>query len=68
MDICTKEKNNQASAHVGARRQSSKKHLQLSLLARATHGAFDETVGVGLGGIHLGILAGVLNTLVPAEI
>lgn len=68
MDICTREKNNQASAHVGARRQSSKEHLQLSLWARATHGALDKTVGVGLGGVHLGILAGVLDTLVPAEI
>lgn len=63
-----RERYKQASAHVGARQQSSKKHLQLSLLARATNGALDETIGVGLGSVHLGILAGVLDTLVPAEI
>lgn len=44
------------------------KHLQLSLLASATNGAFDKTVGVGLGRVNLGILAGVLEALVPAEI
>lgn len=32
------------------------------------NGALDETVGVRLGSIHLGILAGVLGALVPAEV
>lgn len=31
-------------------------------------GALDETVGVGLGSVNLGVLAGVLGALVPAEI
>ena len=42
--------------------------LQLGLLAGAGHRALDEAVGAGLGGVHLGILAGVLEALVPAEV
>jgi len=37
-------------------------------LVGTADGALDETVGVRLGSIHLGILAGVLEALVPAEI
>lgn len=44
------------------------KRLQLGLGAGATNGALDQTVGVGLGSVNLGILAGVLEALVPAEI
>jgi len=42
--------------------------LQLGLLAGASHRALDEAVGPRLGGVHLGVLAGVLEALVPAEI
>lgn len=42
--------------------------LQSSLLASAAHSALDETIGVGLRGVHLGVLASVLETLVPAEV
>ena len=42
--------------------------LQLRLLVGAAHRALDETIGVRLGGVHLGILAGVLGTFVPAEV
>jgi hypothetical protein len=42
--------------------------LQAGLGAGAGHGALDETVGAGLRSVHLGVLAGVLDTLVPAEI
>ena len=37
-----------------------------SLLARDL--ALDETVGTRLGSKHLGVLAGVLEALVPAEV
>lgn len=71
MDICTQEKRC-ASASVGARRRSKKSqvdgHLQLSLLTGTANGALDKSVGIGLGRINLGILAGVLEALVPAEI
>lgn len=39
-----------------------------SLLAAPRHSALDETVGVGLRGIHFSILASVLQAFVPAEI
>lgn len=39
-----------------------------SLLARSRDAALDQTIRVGLRGIYFGILAGVLQTLVPAEI
>lgn len=41
--------------------------LQLGLLV-AGNGALDETVGAGLGGVDLGVLAGVLGALVPAKV
>jgi hypothetical protein len=41
--------------------------LQLRL-RRAADGALDQAVGVGLGCEHLGVLAGVLEALVPAEV
>lgn len=44
------------------------KHLQLSFLTGAANGALDKTVRVRLGRVNLGILAGVLESLVPAEI
>lgn len=43
------------------------KRLQTGLLA-AGHGALNETVRAGLRRVHLGVLAGVLETLVPAEV
>lgn len=43
------------------------KRLQAGLLA-AGHSALDETVRAGLRRVHLGVLASVLETLVPAEI
>jgi hypothetical protein len=47
---------------------NSGKHLQLSLRASTGNGALDKAVGVGLGRVDLGILAGVLEALVPAKI
>lgn len=44
------------------------KHSQLSLLASAANSALDKAVGVGLGRVNLGILAGVLEALVPTKI
>ena len=44
------------------------RYLQLGLGALASDGALDETVGVGLRGKHGGILASVLDSLVPAEV
>lgn len=44
------------------------RHLQLGLLAGAAHRALDETIGVGLWRVHLGVLAGVLGALVPVEV
>ncbi len=32
------------------------------------HCAFDETIGIRLGRIHLGILPGILQSVVPAEV
>lgn len=39
--------------------------LQFGLGALASDGALNETVGVSLGGENSGILAGILNVLVP---
>jgi hypothetical protein len=46
----------------------SGEHSQLSLLASAGNSALDKAVGIRLGRVNLGILAGVLEALVPAEI
>lgn len=45
---------------------SLKVGLRLETLAR--NGALDEAVRVGLGSVDLGVLAGVLETLMPGEI
>lgn len=42
--------------------------LQLSFLASAANSALNEAVRVRLGRVNLGILSGVLEALVPAEI
>jgi hypothetical protein len=65
MTLCT-EKQHARNSKFGHPRHG--KGLQAGLLAGAGHGALDETVGAGLGSIHLGVLAGVLGALVPAEI
>lgn len=64
MTLCT-EKKQARNSKLGHPRYGNA--LQTGLLA-AGHGALDETVGAGLRSVHLGILAGVLGTLVPAEI
>lgn len=64
MTLCT-GKQLARNSEVGQLRYG--KCLQTGLLATG-HGALDETVGAGLRGIHLGVLAGVLEALVPAEI
>lgn len=47
---------------------ATSRHLQPSLLSSTADSALDETIGVGLRGVDLGVLASVLETLVPAEI
>lgn len=44
------------------------KDLQLGLSTLANNGALDEPVRVGLRSVDLSILAGVLETLVPAQV
>ena len=34
----------------------------------STHGAFDQPIGIRLRGIDLGVLAGVLETMMPAQV
>lgn len=42
--------------------------LQLGLLARPCHRALDQTVRVGLRNVHFSVLAGVLESFVPAQV
>lgn len=42
--------------------------LQFGFQRRPSHGAFDQAVGIGLRSEHLGVLAGVLQSLVPVQI
>jgi hypothetical protein len=64
MTLCT-EKQHARNSELGNLRYG--KRLQTSLLATG-NGALDETVGTGLRSVDLGVLAGVLDALVPAEI
>lgn len=64
MTLCTR-KQHARNSELGNLRYG--KCLQTGLLATG-HGAFDETVGTGLRSVDLGVLAGVLDALVPAEI
>jgi hypothetical protein len=64
MTLCTR-KQHARNSELGNLRYG--KCLQTSLLATG-HGALDETVRTGLRGVDLGVLAGVLGALVPAEI
>lgn len=61
-----------ASAPTGACRQfrqwQASQVSQLSFLPSTTNSALNEAIGVRLGRVNLGIFAGVLEALVPAEI
>jgi hypothetical protein len=64
MTLCTR-KQHARNSELGNPRYG--KCLQTGLLATG-HGALDEAVGTGLRSVDLGVLAGVLDALVPAEI
>jgi hypothetical protein len=50
------------------KRKKNDEHLQFSLCILAGDGTLNEAIGVGLRGVDFGILAGVLQALVPAQV